>query len=165
MSRIELTLALTELIQSLPRRTRRVREERWRNLVTSNPLLAEAAADFFFSLYYRNVLATLSAGPETERQRRTRAAVLVQIEADWAAEVAATQAEIVNNLLEFLTPLGKPLGDCTGAECLHMEGFFGRVGRSIPANGRVREYLNNNELRDMIRQQMPSNQNEQRTNV
>lgn len=55
------------------------------------------------------------------------------------------------SLYSLLTPLGKLLGDLTGAECLALGSWFVAIGDVIEPSAIVREQLSEGQLRELLK--------------
>ena len=71
------------------------------------------------------------------------------------AEVDRTVAAVTGMILggrpwDYIMPNGKALGDCTGAECRDIGGFFEYIGLEVPANELVRHRMTENEIRTLL---------------
>jgi hypothetical protein len=66
------------------------------------------------------------------------------------------EAEVTTRLLEYQTTYGKPLGDCTGAECQRLSrrygAFFAEIGKRLNPHDHVRQHLSEAELQAIARQ-------------
>lgn len=88
-------------------------------------------------------IAEIKAAAATRQKRR----------ADEVSLVKTAKQVIGSRLMEMVTPSGKALGDCTGAECLAYGGFFGAIGKSIKKDQTVRDALSTNDLAAIAKKQ------------
>lgn len=58
-----------------------------------------------------------------------------------------------SRLFEMAMPNGKPLGDCTGAECIAFGGFYGAIGRKVGQDKIVRNVLTSDDLGAMAKKE------------
>lgn len=146
----DLVKLLTSLIRENPDKTRAeylvAFEQRLRTPDYDTYLSAAIAKAF--SLFF--VSADAAANPESvsaiDKKARDRSASR-QADDD---EVERLKMQMISNLLDFLTPIGKPLRNCTGRECGRMQGFFGRVSEAIRADDKVGDVLSNGDLRELF---------------
>ena len=59
---------------------------------------------------------------------------------------ARIDREVESKLLAWLTPSGKPLGACTGAECRSIGGWLSAVAEKVPAKATVAETLTEKQV-------------------
>jgi hypothetical protein len=76
-------------------------------------------------------------------QRRRRTA------AELRAATEATKALIVGRLLDLIAPNGKPLAQCTGADCRRIGGWYGRLAAKVPPRKTVGAVLSEAQLRKL----------------
>jgi hypothetical protein len=81
-------------------------------------------------------LAEIKAAAQKQQRRKAEETALVKT----AKQVMGAR------LMEMVAPNGKPLGDCTGAECLAFGGFYGAIGRKVGAGQVVRDVLSGADL-------------------
>jgi len=135
----DLRLTLRALMHEHRRETKEELLQRWCSLVAAKPELIAACASFFFGFAYNKLKAAMNGSVPKKREAKI-------VDPSWEQDVEAIQWTIIGNLLDFMTPLGKVLGDCTGAECAKLKGFYGRVAKIVPADEVVGNHLNNKEL-------------------
>lgn len=91
--------------------------------------------------------------PEEQAQRAQAKEALVATIAEH--HEALVEAEVGIRLLEYQTTYGKPLGDCTGAECqrlsLRYGAFFAEVAKRLHRSDHVRQHLTEAELQAIAR--------------
>lgn len=64
---------------------------------------------------------------------------------------AKAEAVVLSRILDMPTPLDKPLGDCTGAECAKLGGFYRKIGSAIDGKDIVRKKLTEAALVKMLK--------------
>jgi hypothetical protein len=79
------------------------------------------------------------SGARAEEKRRRQKGVAAA-----AAAAAAAVKSIV--LLELMTPCGKALGECTGAECARMGGWYREVAKRVAPGKIVVKVLSEDEV-------------------
>lgn len=84
---------------------------------------------------------------EREAAKEERRALAERIK---AADDARIEIEVKIRLLEWQTTYGKPLADCTGAECLRLSRrygpFFAEIAKRLNPSDKVRNHLSETEL-------------------
>ena len=95
-----------------------------------------------FQYWYDNNIRSLV--PELMGRRRTEqvARTAQQVEAG-----AAQFRKLI--LLSLVMPNGKPLGDCTGAECRSFEGWLSQLATLVPPNQKVADVLTEEKLQEL----------------
>ena len=66
------------------------------------------------------------------------------------AEIKKMKAKIVGKLLQVVMPNGKPLAQCTGAECLAFGGWLTRIGEQIEPHEIVGKVLTESALTKLL---------------
>lgn len=95
--------------------------------------------------------------PDVEREKAAERAAMKEqlVQAMARADEERIEAIVTVRLLEYETPYGKPLGDCTGAECARLSrrfgGFFAELSKRITRAETVRAHLTENELQAIAR--------------
>jgi hypothetical protein len=95
--------------------------------------------------------------PEYAREKAAaRAALREQLVQTIArADEERVEAIVTIRLLEYETTYGKPIGDCTGAECARLSrrygSFFAELSKRITRSETVRAHLSENELQAIAR--------------
>lgn len=118
-----------------------------------------AARNFTMWLVDRALARTITdekSQSEREVARVEKAALKRQlIETMAKADEQRIEAEVNIRLLEYATPYGKQLGDCTGAECTRLSrrfgSFFAELGKRITRSETVRAHLSETELQAIAR--------------
>ena len=108
-----------------------------------------------YTYYLDNNIRSLT--PRKAPERAAAAAVRVKSARERAVHIkeqveshVREAAEIV--LLELVTPNGKKLGECTGADCKRFGGWYMRIAKVVPTNERVDETLSEKRLQQIWRQ-------------
>lgn len=101
-------------------------------------------------------LALKVKDPKPEAERRATEAVREQItETLRQGFEQKVEAEATIRLLEYLTPYGKAIGDCTGAECQRLSrrfgSFFSELAKRITRGEMVRAHLSEAELQEIAK--------------
>jgi hypothetical protein len=117
-----------------------------------------AANNFTMWLVDKALARTIKDEPrEIDPTKAAERAALKQqlIESMARADAERIEAEVTIRLLEYETPYGKQLGDCTGAECTRLSrrygGFFAELGKRITRSEVVRAHLTETELQAIAR--------------
>lgn len=63
--------------------------------------------------------------------------------------VQQVAAKVVTALMGLQMPNGKPLSECTGAECISAGGWFEKIGKRVGSRGIVGEKLTEDDLQKM----------------
>jgi hypothetical protein len=126
-----------------------------RQYVVANTVFEDLAANNFTMWLVDKALARSikdEPSPEIAREKAAERAALKQqlIEAMGRADEERIETIITVRLLEYETPYGKALGDCTGAECARLSrrygGFFSELSKRITRAETVRAHLTESEL-------------------
>jgi len=118
-----------------------------------------AARTFTLWLVDRALARTITdekSQSERDVARAERVALKQQlIETMAKADEQRIEVEVTIRLLEYATPYGKQLGDCTGAECTRLSrrygSFFAELGKRITRSETVRAHLTETELQAIAR--------------
>lgn len=95
--------------------------------------------------------------PEIERKKAAERAALKDqlVQTISRADEERIEAIVTTRLLEYETPYGKAIGDCTGAECARLSrrygGFFAELSKRITRAETVRAHLTETELQAIAR--------------
>jgi hypothetical protein len=94
--------------------------------------------------------------PPARTPRKPRARIDPEAEGQVEAQIKAKdderiEAEVTIRLLDFVTPNGKRLADCTGAQCRKLGGFFAEVAKRLQPRDHVGEHLHEDELQSIAR--------------
>lgn len=106
--------------------------EKFLTILRSDATLIDSVGEYYFDNNFRSLMKKKS------RRRPIK------------DEVAEVESIIRRGLLDFVTPIGKRLADCTGAECVKLGGWFERVGRVAGLKNRVGDVVTNDELAGML---------------
>jgi len=80
---------------------------------------------------------------------RKKSSKLVQKETmKEAIDKAQTKAQAIL-LLHLVMPNGKPLGQCTGADCKRFGGWYAKLGKLVPKGKTVAEVLSESKVRQL----------------
>src|SRR6185295_8094433 len=128
-------------------------------IIESTEFEDAAARNFIMWLVDKALARTIAdEKPESEREqaRAERIALKRQLVETLAkADEQRIEAEVNIRLLEYATPYGKQLGDCTGAECTRLSrrygSFFAELGKRITRSETVRAHLTEVELQAIAR--------------
>lgn len=91
--------------------------------------------------------STRSTPEQRQARKRDRDVLVTKIR---AADEQRIETAIKVRLLEWMTPYGKKLRDCTGAECLRLSRrcgpFFGEIAKRLAPRDHVGNHLSEREL-------------------
>lgn len=90
------------------------------------------------------------ATPTSTEELKKKAADRQRASAQEEAAVEKAKALIGERLLAMATPLGKPLRECTGAECVELGGYFMAIGNAVGATEIVGEKLTADAIAKLI---------------
>jgi hypothetical protein len=76
-------------------------------------------------------------------ERRTK-------ERDTAAAIKEAEEKIASRLLDFVTPSGKKLRDCTGGQCATYGGWFIKISKVVKPTQKVGDVLDNDKLKKLL---------------
>jgi hypothetical protein len=90
-----------------------------------------------------NALLALMPQYETKGRRAAQKAKTAT-----AVENAQTRSQAIL-LLHLIMPNGKPLGQCTGADCKRFGGWYAKLAELVPARKQVADVLNESKVREL----------------
>lgn len=96
-----------------------------------------------YSTAYRAAL------PPTTKEIKERSARRNEAAAREEGAVKRAKALIGGRLLDFVMPNGKPLRNCTGAECTQAGGFFSKIGKRVGPDSIVGDVLSEIDIAAM----------------
>ena len=102
--------------------------------------------EYWFTNNYRS----LSRDVSPAARAKVKEAIAVETAAVKVAVIKRIKSEAKIMLLKMMTPSGKPLGKCTGAECVKFGGWYVRVGKKVGATKIVDSVLTEKSIRAML---------------
>lgn len=133
------------------------------NEVTESPKLIEALAEDYFERMYAQwklkhdpkLGHRLVGTPATQRRFEASAAKRQERAEQVASAARATVGRIVERvrkimLMDMVTPLGKKLRDCTGAELAKCGGFFTELSRHLKPTQVADKHLNEADCQSVL---------------
>jgi hypothetical protein len=127
-------------------------ETRWRELfhefLETEPDASGAVVEYWLDNNIRSLLGKEASRKRTKRktdesETRTEAENLRRKIRDKVAR----EAQII--VLDLLMPNGKPLGQCTGADCGRFGGWLSALAKTVPPRKKVADVLSEGEARKL----------------
>jgi hypothetical protein len=146
------TVLIAAIIKENHRKTKATQQAVFKSTMLSPGYeeYVNAALDLVFALLYTRAQTT--AYPPTREELRQRAGERRQERAEVDRTIAAVTGMILGaRPWDYIMPNDKALGDCTGAECRDIGGFFEYIGLEVPADELVRHKMTENEIRTLLR--------------
>jgi hypothetical protein len=134
---------LAEILTVDPRATDRELLSKFVEHLREDDAYFLAAAEYAFDNALR-ALRREQNRPSAE-QKAKRAAEKAKAAAEHAKLVSRIKSNV--KLLTMRMPNGKPLADCSGAECSHFGGWYARVAAAVGPAKLVGEVLNEKQIR------------------
>lgn len=147
-----------------PQDTREERIERCIETCVANGLYYHQFAGAWFRLNYNAIVEPPPRPTKQELAERVarKAAMANQQKAERATAVQLAiqknkkqfaesfKHEVKTALLEMVMPNGKPLGECTGADCVQLGGWFAKIGQRIQANQKIKDALSDKQVAKLL---------------
>lgn len=113
--------------------------------IINNDLMVDAIIEYWFTNNYNSLVSI----PERKANSTlaTKRNAVVQSAATTIRKSIERKAAIL--LMGMTMPNGKPLGDCTGADCREVGGWLDRVAQLISPDDTVRDKLSEDDLRTL----------------
>lgn len=112
----------------------------------------EDLIDRMLQLEYNNVVR--SVFPPTKEKLKETAKVVREDrrtrERDVSDAIKKQEEKIVAKLLDFITPNGKKLRNCTGSQCATFGGWFIKVSKAVKPDQRVGDVLDEEKLKELL---------------
>lgn len=119
------------IIRELPGGDQTTHRRKMRSLLLSPGYedFLDAVMDEWMRIKYSTALR--AAVPPSTKEIKARADKRKQEAAKVSAAVARAKALIGERLFNLVMPNGKPLSECTGAECVKFGGYFVTIGEAV----------------------------------
>lgn len=89
-------------------------------------------------------------GKTAKIERRTQEQKAAATSKAVAGVVQKAKEEIASRLLDFITPNGKKLRDCTGAQCATFGSWYTKVSKAVKPNQLVGDVMDNEKLKKLL---------------
>ena len=138
---------LEKLISQHPKDTESDLLKRFTDLVVEDQDRLVIIIEYWFANNYRSLT---KQSPAWRREKIGVLAKTKEVVEVKKAIVSAIKEKADIMLLKLITPNGKPLGKCTGAECIKFGGWFVKVGTKVGATKIVDSVLTEKSIRAML---------------
>lgn len=128
---------LISLIKDTPKADQAKHMRKFRHLLMSPGYeeFLDAVVDEWLRIKFSTALR--AATPPSVSELKERAAARKAAVIQERAAVEAAKALIGERMFVMVMPNGKPLHDCTGAECVTFGGHFTKIGKAVGPRARV----------------------------
>jgi hypothetical protein len=138
------------IIREFPTADQTTHRRKLRNLLLSPGYedFLDAVTDEWMRIKYST--AFRAAVPPSTKELRARAEVRKQEAAKANAAVAKAKALIGERLFNLMMPNGKPLHECTGAECVTFGGYFIKIGDAVGPREIVGKVMSASDITSLL---------------
>jgi hypothetical protein len=156
-TRNQLTALFSTVIKENPKKSKAAQREIFENLVCSPGYedYHDAAMALVSGLLHKYVFDALHPPSRAEldakaKQRREEDRENRENREE-RSEVEIVKRLFTGRMLDLVTPNGKALGDCTGAECYEIGGFYTEISEKVGDDELVRNKLTEADVQDIVR--------------
>jgi hypothetical protein len=109
---------------------------------------ARSCANYCFDLGMRAWKAPDEQAKEKRQAEKVKRASAVRVAVEKNKEIFKERIkhEVKTAFLQMITPNGKTLAECTGAECVEFGSGFTQIGQRVPANQKVKDILSEKQV-------------------
>jgi hypothetical protein len=140
------------IIRELPGADQATHRRKMHNLLLSPGYedFLDAVTDEWMRIKYSTALR--AAIPPSTKEIKARADKRKQEEAKVSAAAAKAKALIGERLFNLMMPNGKPLNECTGAECVKFGGYFVTIGEAVGPRQIVGRVMTAGDLTSLLQE-------------
>jgi hypothetical protein len=139
---------LTSIIKDHPNKDKMDTYPIFKEKMLENKMYLNDGIQFIFGMLYSTAYS--AAFPATTAELIDRAKIrqvkLDEAEQEFERLKSTAKSIIARRLLDLITANGKPLRECTGAECKQLGGFYARVGEEVGASNIVGDNISEEEI-------------------